>query len=67
MKNSNSKHDSERDRVSDEAMLSEYDFSEGVRGKHYQAYRKGHTVKIHQPDGSILSETSNMNKQDTSA
>lgn len=46
MKNSNFKHDSERD-LSDEDMLPEYDFSEGVRGKHYQAYRKGYTVKIH--------------------
>ncbi|NJM27617.1 MAG: hypothetical protein HC856_04140 [Pseudanabaena sp. RU_4_16] len=56
MKNSNSKHDSDRELVSDEDMLPEYDFSEGVRGKHYQAYRQGHTVKIHQPDGSTTSQ-----------
>jgi hypothetical protein len=34
-------------------MLPEYDFSGGVRGKHYQAYREGHTVKIHQLDGTV--------------
>lgn len=37
-------------------MLDEYDFSgkEEVRGKYYQAYRKGHTVRIHQEDGRIV-------------
>jgi hypothetical protein len=35
-----------------EEMLPEYDFSEGVRGKHLGAYRQGHAVKIHKPDGS---------------
>ena len=35
-------------------MRPEYDFSGGVRGKHYQAYRQGHTVKIHQADGEVL-------------
>jgi hypothetical protein len=36
-------------------MLPEYDFSgqKGVRGKYYQAYRQGHTVKIHQEDGTV--------------
>ena len=33
-------------------MLPEYDFSKGVRGKHYKAYRKGHSVKIHKTDGT---------------
>ena len=27
-------------------MRGEYDFSGGVGGKHFEAYRKGHTVKI---------------------
>jgi len=31
----------------------EYDFSDGVRGKHFEAYRKGHTVKIGKRDGSV--------------
>ena len=25
-----------------------------MRGKHYQAYRQGHTVKIHQTDGNVV-------------
>ena len=33
-------------------MRAEYDFSSGVRGKHYQAYRQGHSVKIKKRDGS---------------
>jgi len=33
-------------------MRDEYDFSKGVRGKHYRAYREGHTVIIHKDDGS---------------
>ena len=32
-------------------MLPEYDFKDGIRGKHYKVYRQGHTVKIHQVDG----------------
>jgi len=46
----------ERDKSPDqvEDMRPEYDFSEGVRGKHYQAYREGHTVTIHQADGSTV-------------
>ena len=30
--------------IEDDAMLPEYDFSGGVRGKHYRAYRRGTTV-----------------------
>jgi hypothetical protein len=33
-------------------MKEEYDFSKGVRGKHYKSFRKGHEVHIHQSDGS---------------
>ncbi|MTJ14292.1 hypothetical protein FJR11_17240 [Anabaena sp. UHCC 0187] len=38
----------------DNEMLPEYDFIGGVRGKHYQAYRRGHTVTIHQADGTDI-------------
>jgi hypothetical protein len=31
-------------------MRQEYDFSGGVRGKHFKAYREGHTVRIHKED-----------------
>lgn len=34
-------------------LLPEYDFTKGVRGKHSQAYQRGHAVKIHRADGSI--------------
>lgn len=37
----------------DDDMLPEYDFSKGVRGKHYQAFRQGYKVTIHRVDGSI--------------
>ena len=37
-----------------EEMRAEYDFigKKGERGKYYRAYREGHTVIIHQPDGT---------------
>ena len=36
-------------------MLSEYDFAgkKGIRGKYHQAYRKGHTVRIQEADGTV--------------
>ncbi len=34
-----------------EEMLPEYDFSGGVRGKHYKSYRS-HTVTINKTDGT---------------
>ena len=34
-------------------MREEYDFSQGVRGKHYQAYRAGHMVRVLKTDGSV--------------
>ena len=37
----------------DKKMRAEYDFSDGVRGKHFKAYREGHTVTIKKRDGSI--------------
>lgn len=33
-------------------MREEYDFSQGVRGRHHEAYRDGHTVTIRNEDGS---------------
>jgi hypothetical protein len=32
-----------------ETMREEYDFSGGVRGKHYEAYRKGTNVVLLEP------------------
>ena len=34
-------------------MREEYDFSQGVRGKHYRAYRSGHTVQVTKADGTV--------------
>jgi DNA-binding NarL/FixJ family response regulator len=43
--------ESKDDEISE--MLPEYDFRGGVRGKHAQAYREGHTVNVHQQDGTV--------------
>lgn len=40
----------------DSDILPEYNFKGGVRGKHYKAYRKGHTVRIHKADGQIVEQ-----------
>jgi len=39
-------------------MLSEYDFTgkKGVRGKYYQAYQQGHTVRVVQEDGNVITQ-----------
>lgn len=37
----------------EDTMRPEYDFRGGVRGKHYQAYQRGHMVKIHNADGTV--------------
>jgi hypothetical protein len=41
----------------DNGLRAEYDFAKmtgGVRGKYYKAYRAGHSVKIHQEDGTTI-------------
>ena len=48
----------------DKSMRSEYDFSEGVRGRHFEDYRAGHTVEITTRDGSI--ETRRFSEEDGS-
>lgn len=44
--------DNTENKSNDDEMNSEYDFTNGIRGRHHQAYRKGHTVTIHQEDGT---------------
>ncbi len=46
----------------DDDLMPESDFSGGVRGKHYQAYRQGHSVIIHKLDGT--SETQYFTRAD---
>lgn len=44
-------------KIENDDMRPEYDFKSmkgGVRGKYYQAYRAGHTVKIHRSDGTTI-------------
>jgi hypothetical protein len=44
----------------DNGLRAEYDFTKmkgGVRGKYYQAYRAGHSVKILQADGTTSVQT----------
>jgi hypothetical protein len=38
----------------DDDMRAEYDFTDGVRGKHYKAMQAGYTVIIHKADGSTV-------------
>ena len=40
--------------ITGDDMRAEYDFTGGVRGKHYKALRNGYTVKIHQADGTTV-------------
>jgi hypothetical protein len=40
--------------VKDNDMRAEYDFTGGVRGKHYRAMQAGHTITIHNPDGTTV-------------
>jgi hypothetical protein len=36
-------------------MRAEYNFSgkKGMRGKYYEAYRQGHTVRVHKSNGTV--------------
>ncbi|MEW6667129.1 MAG: hypothetical protein AB1512_18150 [Thermodesulfobacteriota bacterium] len=58
MKGSSMKARNSRSTERDENdMRPEYDFGKmkgGVRGKYYQAYRAGHSVKIHKDDGTTV-------------
>ncbi len=37
-------------------MRSEYDFPEGVRGKHHRAMEAGYTITIHNADGTKVTK-----------
>ncbi|HVT02897.1 MAG TPA: hypothetical protein VHL58_05920 [Thermoanaerobaculia bacterium] len=43
------KHE-DSDETEDDDMLPEYDFSQGVRGKYYEAYKKGTNVVLLEAD-----------------
>jgi hypothetical protein len=40
--------------VKDNDMRAEYDFTGGVRGKHYGAMQAGYTITIHKADGTTV-------------
>ena len=42
--------------VDEDDMLPGYDFSKGLRGKHHQAYRQGHSVTISHQDGTSTTQ-----------
>jgi len=35
-------------------MRPEYDFTAGIRGKHYKEYQKGHSVTINKKNGTTI-------------
>jgi hypothetical protein len=37
-------------------MRSEYDFQDGVRGKHYKAMQTGYTITIHNANGTTVTK-----------
>jgi hypothetical protein len=43
-------------RSENDNMRAEYDFTGGVRGKHYRAMQAGYTVTIHQADGATVTQ-----------
>ncbi len=40
--------------MKDNDIRSEYDFSSGVRGKHYRTMQGGYTITIHKTDGTTV-------------
>ena len=42
--------------VEENNMRAEYDFTGGVRGKHYKAMQAGYTVTIHKADGTTVTK-----------
>jgi hypothetical protein len=47
----------------DEDMLPEYDFSQGVRGKHHQAYKAGTNVVFLEPDlAKVFPDSASVNR-----
>ena len=46
-----------------DSLRGEYDFSDGVRGKHYEAYRAGTNVVILEPDvADVFKDSAAVNK-----
>lgn len=41
-------------KMEDNDMRAEYNFTSGVRGKHYRAMQAGYTITIHEADGTTV-------------
>lgn len=49
--------------IDDDEMRPEYDFSQGVRGKYYEAFRKSSNVVILDPDvAEIFRDSASVNE-----
>jgi len=47
----------------DEDILPEYDFSQGVRGRHHEAYRAGNNVVFLDPDvAKVFTDSASVNR-----
>jgi hypothetical protein len=46
--------DAKKVQPQDDEMRDEYDFTGGVRGKHYKAMQAGYTITIHKADGTTV-------------
>lgn len=44
----------EVNKMQDNDMRAEYNFTGGVRGKHYRAMQAGYTIIIHEADGTTV-------------
>ncbi|MDM8562589.1 hypothetical protein QUF54_04465 [Candidatus Marithioploca araucensis] len=42
--------------IEEDDMRAEYDFRDGVRGKHYKAMQAGYTITIHKTDGTTITK-----------
>ena len=43
-------------KAEDDNMRAEYDFSSGVRGKHFRAMQAGYTVTVHRANGTTVTK-----------
>ena len=56
------KKDKTKSSTQESTIRSEYDFTQGIRGKHYKAYRQGHRVTIYKVDGTKVMQNFKLEK-----
>ncbi len=61
-----SKANGNASQLDEEDLRPEYDFSKGVRGKHHQAYRQGHSVTITHIDRSLEIDIDELSSSNSS-